>query len=634
MSDNLALYDPYGRAMRKDAEEFHFDRWVNPLTGIGSQGDKTVHGRFDPVWRVLDEELVNLWNGSDIAKKVVEKTPSEMFRCGYGLEADGVSAAEVKDFRDWLLEMFNFDDVMLESFRWGRLFGGGLLIMGLDDGREAWEPLDENNIKSLDYLNWVDRRFAYAQSQYARLNAPRYGKVEVYLVSNAIAGAGWNTYGSNARKIPADELKKSGADITLVHESRCIRFDGNAADIITRQRLAGWNWSVLQVVYDAMRQFEHAFDSAGYLLSDASQGVFKLHGLTKAITAGQRQALANRVMVMEQTRSVMRGIALDAGNSEGKGAEEFVRIATPFGGVADVLDRMMLRLAAAVDLPETELFGRAPAGLNATGESDIRKWYANVASLQTSQLAPRQRRILRLAALAKNSPLKGRDTKWKISYNPLWSPTDADVANAQLADAQRDNIYLEQGVVTAPEVGAGLGALYPHLDVEAREEAIAAKDFDPMLHHTVQTTALENAASGDEPQSPTTPMSTIGKQKPKGSAASGRSVGGTPLIGTDKPIAKPSKTADADAVYRQLEETWVLNATWVGPKRIPLDKITVEDSIDREQVEVMKARILQGIEQPLVLVKAGRNLTVVEGKDRATAYLELGKDPRAYVGTK
>ena len=497
---------------------------MNHATGIGTHADKSRAGFYYPVRRLPDSELVNLWDGDDIARKVVEKTPMEMFRCGYDLEGSvsksgtsakpakgskgaDVSESEVEEFQDWLQHKFNFDDTMLNGFRWGRLFGGGLLVMGLNDGRKMSEPLDETKITSLDYLNWVDRRYAYAQSQYATLNSPMYGNVELYLISNAIAGAGWNGSGK-VDPISIEALRKSGANIDLVHETRCVRFDGNAADIVTRQRLAGWNWSVLQVVYDAMRQFEHAFDSASYLLSDASQGVFKLHGLLKAITGGQKQAIADRVMIMEQTRSVMRGVALDAGNAEGKGSEEFTRIATPFGGVADMLDRMMLRLCAATGYPATELFGMSPAGLNATGENDTRKWYDQIASLQRSELAPRQRRVMRLAGLAKNSPMKGRDVKWRVSYKPLLRPTDLDVAQARFADAQRDNLYLEQGVVTAPEVGVGLGDVYPNLDIQAREKMLKHPTFDP---HDV----AEQAQGPDEQ----TPLPVGGVKKPAAKVA-------------------------------------------------------------------------------------------------------------------
>ena len=627
-----------------------YDRWVNPLTGIGSQGDKTVHGAFHSVWRVLDQELVNLWNGSDIAKKIVELTPKEMFRCGYDLEGDDVSESEANEFRDWLVEMFAFDDTVLEGFRWGRLFGGGLLIMGLNDGREMWEPLDEKNIRSFDYLNWVDRRYAYAQSQYAQLNSPNYGRVEVYLISNAIAGAGWNNYG-DVRPIPPDTLKKSGANISLVHESRCVRFDGNAADIVTRQRLAGWNWSVLQVVYDAMRQFEHAFDSASYLLSDASQGVFKLHGLLKAITTGQKQAIADRVMIMEQTRSVMRGVALDAGNSEGKGSEEFTRIATTFGGVADMLDRMMLRLCAATGYPATELFGMSPAGLNATGENDTRKWYDQIASLQRSELSPRQRRILRLAGLAKNSPIKGKDIKWRINYKPLLRPTDLEVAQARFQKAQAANIYLEQGVVTAPEVAVELGDEYPHLDIAAREKMLEHPTFDP---HSVAEQAQGPEDAG-EPLSPSTPMAVTGKQKPKSKSGigGGRAVGGVPLLGSSKAKAAPKKVSDsvredlngaaADA-YTQLKEdypeeaiAWVPQFAW-QLKDVPLSQLDFSNAkswrATKEPAAVAfhTVKIHEGSKKPIILVKTpgAKKYIIVDGHHRALAYRALDEDVKAY----
>lgn len=656
----MPLLDLYGRPFTQDSEEdvgvpvTRQDRWVNHMTGIGSRGDKSIASRFDPVWRVLDEELVNLWNGSDIAAKIVELTPKEMFRCGWEASAEGVSASEVKDFRDWLTEKFDFDETMLEGFRWGRLFGGGLLIMGIDDGREMWEPLNEDNIRSFDYLNWVDRRYAYAQSQYATLNSPSYGKVEIYLISNAIAGAGWNTYGAKVKPVPPEELKKSGANISLVHESRCIRFDGNPADIVTRQRLAGWNWSVLQVVYEAMRQFEHAFDSAGYLLSDASQGVFKLHGLLKAITSGQKQAIADRVMMMEQTRSVMRGVALDAGNSEGKGAEDFTRIATPFGGVADMLDRMMLRLCAATGYPATELFGMSPAGLNATGESDTRKWYDQIKSLQSSKLSPRQKRIMRLAARAKNSPLKGKDAKWEIEYNPLLSPTDLEISQARLANAQRDDIYLEQGVVTPPEVGVALGDVYPHLDVKAREEMLKSPTFDP---HDVAEQAQGPTDEG-EPQSPSSPTPTIGKQKPASAGqkpkASSKPVSGTPLIGTDKHVKKPAKVKDsltedrngvAVKVYNQLEEDypkeaidWVPEFAW-SMKDVPLSQIDFSNSKSWQATKEPAAvafhtiKIHEGSKKPIILVKtpSAKKYIVVDGHHRALAYKHLGEDAKAFV---
>lgn len=522
------LIDRFGRPIvaQEQTPTYRSDRWQNDLTGIGTPGDKSTHGRFFPVSRVLDQELTSLYNGSDIAAKAVEARPFEMFRRGFEIEADGVDASAIADVREFATEHLELEETIRNGMKWGNLWGGCLAIMNIDDGQDPWEPLDETRIRSFGSMNLIDRRFAYVQAQYSNINSPKHGKPMLYLISNAVASTGWSSYGKVKQKSP-DELRAQGAQIAVIHESRVIRFDGNDADIVTRQALAGWTWSVLQRVYDAMRQFEHAFDSVGYLLSDASQGVFKLQGLLKAISSGQRQALADRIMLMEQTRSVMRGIALDAGGTDGKNGEDFTRVPTPFGGIPDLLDKMMLRLASALDMPATKLFGRAPAGLNATGDADIRNWYDQLATEQTTAATPRLQRVLRLLALAKQGPLGGKYVKWKIHHKPLWNPTDSELATARLTNAQRDQIYLTEGVVKPEEVAVDLADVYPHLDVVARETAIDdGKTFDP----------YEN---DPEPEPPPPPP---GGQVGQGSPVTGEplsSAAPVPLIGpgtANKPI--------------------------------------------------------------------------------------------------
>ena len=489
------ILDLYGRPMElPEFIEQRTDSWVNPLTGIGSAADKTTYGRFMSSARILDYELRSLNDDSDLAAKVVWDRPDEMFREGYDLTgripkarksgtktdaATDLTESELKDLREYATENFEIDSLMHESAGWGRLFGGCLDVMGIDDGGYPWEPVDEDRIRSFDYISLVDRRYAYVQSQYSGINAKKYGTAQIYLISNAIAGSGWNDHGDVRAKTPQD-LQSGGAQIQLVHSSRCIRFDGNPADVQSRQRLAGWSWSVLQRVYHAFRQFEHAFDSSMYLLSDASQGVLKMAGLMKAIAAGNRQAIQDRAMAMEMTRSVIRGMVLDAGNKDGSGAESYERKGTPLGGIAEILEQMKSRFAAAAKEPQTKLFGRSPAGMNATGDADIRTWYDDVRSEGNVKVAPKIRKIYRYIALSKNSPLKGKKVDFTVEFRPLWSPTDGEIATANLARAQTDVALV--GATIIPEEVAALTWKdeYPKLDVDAIEASIDAKTtFDP-----------------------------------------------------------------------------------------------------------------------------------------------------------
>ena len=517
----VALLDQYGKAMpsREEREQMDAERqdaWANPQTGIGVWGqDKTKAATYLPVWRVLDQELTSLMNGNDIARKIVSKRPEEMFRRGFEIEGDDIDASDNDDMREFATEHLDLENNLREGKRWGRLYGGSLLLMGIDDGRMPWEPLDENNIRDFYSLSLVDRRYAYVQSQYSGMGvSSQYGKANVYLISNAVAGYGWESYG--AQKITpktSRELTQQGAQVALVHESRVLRFDGNPADIVTRQNLAGWSWSVLQVVYDAMKQFDGSFDSVAYLLSDASQGVFKLQGLIKAISSGNRASLAMRLQLLEMSRSVMHGIALDAGEKDGRPTEDFTRVPTPLGGIAEILDKMMARIACAADMPLTELFGRAPAGLNATGESDTRKWYDTIESEQKNELGPQIKRVFKLLGLAKKGPLRRKDpVQWKIKFKPLWSPSDTEQAQARLADAQRDEVYITQGCVKPEEVSLNLVEIYPNMNVQSREQALeGGVKFNPYENQPApQSSALISGKTEGEPLSPKVPVPLMG----------------------------------------------------------------------------------------------------------------------------
>jgi phage-related protein (TIGR01555 family) len=506
-------------ASREDAEtrifalEQKLDRWVNYQTGLGTIADKTRAGYFETPWRLNDVEITDLVSGNDLAAKAVEKRPNEMFRRGYELEskkAGELDKSKIQDLSEYATERLQCDLRLHQGLTFGRQYGGALLILGIDDGREPWEPLDEKNIKSFDFINQIDRRFAYVQDYYSDPMQPKYGQPRTYLIANAVATSSYRS--SDGTKFGYKTKSKAklaniATSILNVHESRLIRFDGVEPDIITRQTLAGWSWSVLQRGYEVLRQCDGSFDALAYLISDASQGIFKLKGLFNAITAGQEGKLRARLELMERTRSVMHGVALDAG-----GEEDFTRVVTPMTGIPDAIDRIMQRLAAAFDMPLTELFGMSPAGMNATGESDRIKWYDTIANEQVNFLAPKIRRLYRLIALAHDSPFKGQPVDFKVHFHPLYAPTDDELAKTRFTNAQRDQIYIQNEVVTAEQVALTLSDIYQSIDVEEIEEEIEEKTkFDPYENDpsaSAQVQALGGGAGGGTPegQSPTVPL--------------------------------------------------------------------------------------------------------------------------------
>lgn len=214
----------------------------------------------------------------------------------------------------------------------GRAYGGSILFIGANDGRPPDQPLDDTKSGEITFLTVFDRRELIVHEWYSDPLAPNYGSPKSYML------------------YPQFFLDQNGKSIKtgiIVHESRCIRFEGTHADRRERIRLWGWTYSVLQPVYDVVRDFENLYRAMGYMVQDANQSVFKLSGLIDQVAKNSTE-LRNRMQFVEETRSVNRAVLLDV--DEG---EDFIKVPTTFSGVPDISDRFQQRLSAATGIPVT-----------------------------------------------------------------------------------------------------------------------------------------------------------------------------------------------------------------------------------------------------------------------------------------
>jgi uncharacterized protein len=433
------------------------------LTGLGTFGrDKVMSGKyFQPVFLTWPE-LAALYDGNDIAKKIVEKRPKEMFRKGYDIRfvgAKGIGPSQdalAETAKDVLKYGANLllNDRVLEGLIFGRLFGGGVIIIGADDGQDVSTPLNEDNIRSIKYLNWIDRRFLAARSWYGDPFSPKGQTVETYQVTSI--------FGTSPQSI--------------VHESRVIRFDGARVEILLQRQLAGWTLSVLQAPYDALRMFDTSFQALANLMTDMSQAVFSMKGLADMITSGNATTVQSRMQMVDMMRSAARMMLVDADY------EKFERTATPMTGVSDAIQNFMTRLASAAEMPETILFGRSPAGMNATGEADFQSFYDSVASDQKTILEPKLNRLYTLICKAKDSPTKGVVPEGGIEFlwHELQQLTKTQQSLVNFTQAQADNLNIQNGTLLPEEVAlsrfsGASNSLETQIDVASRKKSLKAE---------------------------------------------------------------------------------------------------------------------------------------------------------------
>jgi len=456
--------------------EVRADLWENASTGFGVLGrDKRLTSEFsaDIIPQRYAEEI---WRGDDMAARAVETVPNEMLRAGYEVEVEGdkelSEALETEDSR------LKISDTVLKALYFGRAYGGAGILLGADDGsKDLSLPLAEDRIRSFDWTNLLSPAELQAHAYYSNPTAPKYGEVATYRIVplDAVPGASLSTF-------------------PLVHESRIVRFGGVETSRGSRLRNVnpGWDDSIFVRILQVLTDFQNAWAGTSILLSDFAPPVLKLKNLAQLLATESGQALAERARGIEISRSIARTTILDT-------EEEYTRQTVNVTGLPELLEKMMLRLAAAVQIPVSLLMGQSPAGLNATGDADTRWFYDQIAAAQERFLEPPLRRIFEIVLKSKAGPSRGKvPENWDVEFEPLWQMTDLEQAQLRKTQAETDAIYIQAQVVTPQEIsksrfGGDGYSTSTTIDVELRDALLEDEELqlEELGAATVQDTAQD-----------------------------------------------------------------------------------------------------------------------------------------------
>lgn len=471
------------------------DGWESTITGLGRARDKRSGTRIKyPAVQGSRDQFDDMYHGDDTAATIAELPAREMTRQWITLSVDDSGGDQrTEDVDDRMLTakhvMQALDDVDAQSMfsqaiLWSRVHGGALLFLGVDDGVEdLQQPLNIDTIKKLDFLLLFDRWEVQIMQTYTELNSPDFGKPEMYLVQ-------------------AQTESGMGLGVTsYVHASRFIRFDGVRTSRYRMAQNGGWSDSIYTRMIETLQDYGISWHGVAHLLQDFSQAVLKMRGLADAIAQQESTVVLDRMTAMDLCRSVARAIPIDAED------EDFKREPTPMGGLPETLDRLMLRVASAARMPATLLFGQSPAGLNATGESDIQFFYDQVKAAQEEGLRPRLDRLLEIIFASREGPTRGKEPEhWSYDFNPLWQESDTERAAVRKTQAETDAIYLQEGVLDVDEVAMSRfgGDGYSTETVLDMEKRLAAPEPDATMAGETEPTDAppEPDDNGDEPVPP------------------------------------------------------------------------------------------------------------------------------------
>ena len=412
-------------------ERMRQDGYLNAMFGQGYRFTDPFSHYRQGVDFVPDTECTRLYTYNGIAKSIIDIPADEAMRNGFEVEFEGEDDAINKQVQS-LCEDLDVQYKFSEALAWADLYGGSIIVVMADDGRMIDEQLNYDGLRRIEKLKVFDKTNIVGSRQYQDASAPQYMDVEHYYI---------NTFGSNPM---------------WVHESRVLRFDGGRLPLYQRNLRLGWGAKRFESIKDEIDRWCNGNEYALQALTRLSQDVVKLDGLTNILaTEGGDVAVQKRMQMIDMVRSMMNSIAID-------GADEYDRKGLSLSGIKELLEQFEIALCGITGIPATKLFGRSPAGLNATGKSDSENFYNMVEGIQNNKVKPNLVRLVEMLGACREYNLNLPDT-WHIEFEPLWSMSKAEKADVEKtkADAQRQkadaiNTLINAQVLDATEARATL----------------------------------------------------------------------------------------------------------------------------------------------------------------------------------
>ena len=485
---------------------------MNLLNKYGTKQDNSEAYKFEREPVIPDMQLTGLYEGNGLFSKIIDTPAEEALKHGFDLN---LKSDELNAFVEDALDDLEWEEKAATAIKWARLYGGALIVMLIDDGRGLEEPVDWEHIRSIDELRVYERSIVQPdssslyQQDYGGKGVgnrvSKFGQPEYYYVSSI--------YGS-----------------FKVHESRCLVFrNGVLPEQTSNATYLFWGMPEYVRIRRALRETVTAHTDSVKLLERSVQAIYSMKGLASLLTTddGENQVL-KRLQLVDTSRGLLNSIAID---SEG---ENYDFKTFQFSGVKDVIDATCNMLSALTNIPQTILFGRSPAGMNATGDSDFESYYNFVEKIQRLMLKRNLRTLLDVvfrAGIASGDVAEEPD--YKLEFKPLWSLSDTEQAAVDQTKAQTEQIkaqtaqlYVDMQALDPTEVRRRL-ASDEEFDVE---DIISEDDEDDLLQSLL----------GTEPSA----MSDV--EAAQKNIEQGQAPGGEEQSATVAPTATPP-TTNADA---------------------------------------------------------------------------------------
>lgn len=289
--------------------------------------------------------LTYLYVGNSIFQTAIQQPILDAISKGMEIDSSESSHEEIEEILEWW-DANNLWDVVLDSFTWGRLYGGGGIVINTEQ-----DPDDPLKIDSL-----------YKQ------------KVEFYDTDRWIL----TTTGSPFDDLENEYLSLGQVDKFWVYgqsidKSRVLPVRGKKAPSYIRRQLRGWGLSVGESMIRDLNNYLKTDNVLYEILDESKLDVFYVDGLaSKLLQFGGTNKVVDRLQKVNELKNYLNAVILDA-------KDKYEQKTLSFGGLAEVKRENRIGIAGACRMPVTKLFGLGASGFN-SGEDDIENYNAMIES--------------------------------------------------------------------------------------------------------------------------------------------------------------------------------------------------------------------------------------------------------------
>ena len=442
------------------------DAFSNPLFRLGYGSQSPLEATEYPLTRMTDNYalLNSLYRDNWVVQNVVGIIPDDMTKKWFA-PAGAVGPEHLKEL-ERVQRVTALRERVNEGLRWGRLYGGaaGLIMIRGQEGMLG-QPLELESI----YPGTFQGLYILDRWQ---------GVVP-----------GMELVFEGGEPVPAyySITDARGNTVAKVHHSRLVRFTGRDLPFLERVAELYWGESEVEALYNDVVKHDNVAANMAALTFRANVDTMEVQNLDQlfSVTSGEQQRRFWKVM---QAQSVMKS---NFGMQLVNRGDQIKNTQYTFTGLQEVYDSMCLDLSGASRIPVTKLFGRSPAGMNATGESDLRNYYDYVDTLREAKLRPILEKLLPVLAMsAWGAVPDGLD----ITFPPLWTPTAAEVAEIALKKAQAIRDTFQAGLFRADTAQRELKKL---ADETGMFDSISEEEIAANTGKTYQdVTALRDPLAG------------------------------------------------------------------------------------------------------------------------------------------